>query len=107
VDSQAGITPLAPELARLLGTGQKKTLVIGRGTKVDVHSRESLRENFIRLACRCFRLGRNTARNDDGGCGVAQNEIGRRRTRGKGAPERAAEAGDFGRPNVGKSTLLE
>jgi len=109
-DSQAGVTPLDAELARLLrATG--KPLVVA-ANKVDVPRQESEAAAFHELGVPVFPITAEHGSGLDELLDYALDVFAKR----AGAPERAAEdegveqrpieVAIIGRPNVGKSTLL-
>jgi GTPase len=112
VDSQAGITPIDEELARLLRSTGKPFFVAVN--KVDSPLQESSAANFHRLGTAVFPI---TAEHGTGVDDLLDAAIAQvRRPSASAAEHPLAEAEDdksrpveiaiIGRPNVGKSTLL-
>src|SRR5262249_43258876 len=114
-DSQAGLTPLDEELARLLrGTGKPFVVAVN---KVDSPSQESFAAGFHRLGVPVFPTAAEHGTGVDdlldvslaqvfpGGLAaeIAQHAAARLYEE---APARPIEIAIIGRPNVGKSTLL-
>ena len=112
VDSQAGITPIDEELARLLrGTGKPFFVAVN---KVDSPLQESNAAAFHRLGAAVFPI---TAEHGTGVDDLLDAAIAQVRRPSASAAEAAVAAGVeeetgpveiaiIGRPNVGKSTLL-
>jgi GTPase len=114
-DSQAGITPLDEELARLLrGTGKSFVVAVN---KVDAPSQESLAAGFHRLGVPVFPIAAEHGSGVDDLLDAALEKFfpGEAETSGGTlvddetedvASARPVEIAIIGRPNVGKSTLL-
>jgi GTPase len=110
VDNQAGVTPLDQELARLLrGTGKPFVLAVN---KVDAPGQESQAAEFHALGARIFPIAaeHGTGVDDllDFALEITSASPGAAQTYGEhsvGEPE-VTEIAIIGRPNVGKSTLL-
>jgi GTPase len=114
VDSQAGITPLDEELARLLRTTGKPFFIAVN--KVDSPMQESNAANFHRLGASVFPI---TAEHGTGVDDLLDAAIAQAYPASVGAQHAAPQPGSIspeesrpteiaiiGRPNVGKSTLL-
>lgn len=110
VDSQAGITPIDEELARLLRSTGKPFFVAVN--KVDSPLQESNAAAFHRLGAAIFPI---TAEHGTGVDDLLDAAIAQVRRPAASGAEHASAAGDesgpvevaiIGRPNVGKSTLL-
>jgi len=105
VDSQSGITPLDQELARLLrGTGKPFFVAVN---KVDVPSQENLAAEFHAFGVLVFPIAAEHGTGVDDLLDAALDRM----QSGDAAAEAAAvhevtEIAIIGRPNVGKSTLL-
>jgi GTPase len=105
VDSQAGITPMDQELARLLrGTGKPFYVAVN---KVDVPNQEPLAGEFHSFGVPVFPIAAEHGSGVDDLLDAALNEM----KSGDAAMEvdashEATEIAIIGRPNVGKSTLL-
>jgi GTP-binding protein len=131
VDNQSGVTPLDQELARLLrGTGKPFVVAVN---KVDAPGQESQAAEFHRLGARIFPIAAehgtgvddlldyalevtgaekkaDSKTTDSEKSGVTANletsVDGDEEDAEDGVDERATEIAIIGRPNVGKSTLL-
>jgi len=110
VDNQAGVTPLDQELARLLrGTGKPFVVAVN---KVDAPAQESLAAEFHALGARIFPVAaeHGTGVDDLLDFALQLTSDGRETApapAGNGATEQeVTEIAIIGRPNVGKSTLL-
>src|ERR1700732_2060197 len=112
VDSQAGITPLDEELARLLRSTGKPFFVAVN--KVDSPQQESNAANFHRLGVPVFPITAEHGTGVDdlldaaiaevyGGSALVEEDATPADTNDEGGP---VEIAIIGRPNVGKSTLL-
>jgi GTP-binding protein len=112
VDSQAGITPLDEELARLLRSTGKPFFVAVN--KVDSPQQESNAANFHRLGVPVFPITAEHGTGVDdlldaaiaevhGGSALAEKDATPADTNDEAGP---VEIAIIGRPNVGKSTLL-
>ena len=105
VDSQSGITPMDQELARLLrSTGKPFYVAVN---KVDVPTQESLAGEFHAFGVPVFPIAAEHGSGVDDLLDAALNEL----KSGEVAAEadtshEATEIAIIGRPNVGKSTLL-
>lgn len=101
VDARAGVTPLDAELARLLRRTGKPLLIAAN--KVDTGRQEALAAAFYELGTAVFPVSA------EHGLGVDEllDEVTRSfPTREDAAAEGAVDVAIIGRPNVGKSTLL-
>ena len=109
VDNQAGITPLDEELARLLrSTGKPFVIAVN---KVDAPGQESLAAEFHALGARVFPIAAEHGTGvDDLLDHALEVAFGAHRGAAPEAPEacedKPVEIAIIGRPNVGKSTLL-
>jgi GTP-binding protein len=109
-DNQSGVTPLDQELARLLrGTGKPFVVAVN---KVDAPGQESQAAEFHALGARIFPIAaeHGTGVDDllDYALEITSDSHGTSHAHGEhadGEPE-ATEIAIIGRPNVGKSTLL-
>jgi len=105
VDSQSGVTPLDGELARLLrGTGKPFFVAVN---KVDVPSQENLAAEFYAFGVPVFPIAAEHGSGVDDLLDAALDQM----KSGEAAAETDAaqeitEIAIIGRPNVGKSTLL-
>src|SRR5271157_798435 len=115
VDSQAGLTPLDQELGRLLRTTGKPFVVAVN--KVDSQKQEVLAGTFYSLGVPVFPIAAEHGTGVDDLLDAALDQFYGARTGGtqqaaadsEGTPEKEAkpiEIAIIGRPNVGKSTLL-
>jgi len=101
VDARTGVTPLDAELARLLRRTGKPLLIAAN--KVDTGRQEALAASFYELGTTVFPVSA------EHGLGVDEllDEVTRSfPNREDAAAEVAADVAIIGRPNVGKSTLL-
>ena len=105
VDSQAGITPLDQELVRLLrNTGKLFYIAVN---KVDVASQETLAGEFHSFGVPVFPIAAEHGSGVDDLLDAALDQIESGDANAESAPEpHATEIAIIGRPNVGKSTLL-
>src|ERR1700680_2266069 len=105
VDSQAGITPLDQELARLLRT-TGKTFVVA-ANKVDAVAQEAHAAAFHEIGVPVFPIAAEHGTGVDDLLDAALAETQAAETAEEEAPmSDAVEVAIIGRPNVGKSTLL-
>ncbi len=116
VDSQAGLTPMDEELARLLRTTGKPFVIAAN--KVDAVSQENNAAAFHRIGVPVFPIAaeHGTGVDDLLDAALSETEKGAEAendslSQGRGATEDekvpdAVEVAIIGRPNVGKSTLL-
>src|SRR5215470_9965299 len=105
VDSQSGVTPLDEDLARLLrGTGRPFYVAVN---KVDVPSQENLAAEFHVFGVPVFPIAaeRGTGVDDLLDAALAEVKSGEAAIDSKSQHE-VTEIAIIGRPNVGKSTLL-
>jgi GTP-binding protein len=106
VDSQAGITPLDQELARLLrATGKPFYVAVN---KVDVPSQEALAGEFHSFGAPVFPIAaeHGTGVDDLLDAALAELKSGDANLESQSAEPEVTEIAIIGRPNVGKSTLL-
>jgi GTPase len=106
VDSQAGITPLDEELARLLrATGKPFYIAVN---KVDVPSQEALAGEFHSFGVPVFPIAaeHGTGVDDLLDAALAEMKSGDANAESQSAEPEVTEIAIIGRPNVGKSTLL-
>ncbi|MGA2427298.1 MAG: ribosome biogenesis GTPase Der [Candidatus Acidiferrum sp.] len=105
VDSQAGLTPLDEELARLLRATGKPFVVAAN--KVDAMSQEGNAAAFHRLGVPVFPIAaeHGTGVDDLLDAALAETHDDAENATEEKAPD-AVEVAIIGRPNVGKSTLL-
>ncbi len=105
VDSQAGLTPLDQELARLLRTTGKPFVVAVN--KVDAPSQEANAAAFHSIGVPIFPIAaeHGTGIDDLLDAALAETETGDATADELKGPD-AVEVAIIGRPNVGKSTLL-
>jgi GTP-binding protein len=104
VDSQAGITPLDQELARLLRTTGKPFVVAAN--KVDAVSQEANAAAFHRIGVPVFPIAAEHGTGVDDLLDAALAETQAAETGEEQQQPEAVEVAIIGRPNVGKSTLL-
>jgi len=104
VDSQAGVTPLDQELARLLRTTGKPFVVAVN--KVDAVSQEVNAAVFHSLGAPVFPIAAEHGTGVDDLLDAALAEVEAVESEEEVAKEDAVEVAIIGRPNVGKSTLL-
>ncbi len=104
VDSQAGVTPLDQELARLLRTTGKPFVVAVN--KVDAVSQEVNAAVFHSLGAPVFPIAAEHGTGVDDLLDAALAEVDAVESEEEVAKEDAVEVAIIGRPNVGKSTLL-
>src|ERR1700720_1713343 len=116
VDSQAGLTPMDEELARLLRTTGKPFVIAAN--KVDAVSQENNAAAFHRIGVPVFPIAAEHGTGVDDLLDAALSETEKEAetendslSQGRGATEDekvpdAVEVAIIGRPNVGKSTLL-
>src|SRR5579863_6613836 len=104
VDSQAGVTPLDQELARLLRTTGKPFVVAVN--KVDAVSQEVNAAVFHSLGAPVFPIAAEHGAGVDDLLDAALAEVEAVESEEEVAKEDAVEVAIIGRPNVGKSTLL-
>ncbi len=105
VDSQSGITPLDEELGRLLrATGKPFYVAVN---KVDVPTQESLAGEFHSIGVPVFPIAAEHGSGVDDLLDAALNELKSGDVAAESHPEQeVTEIAIIGRPNVGKSTLL-
>lgn len=106
VDSQAGITPLDQELARLLrATGKPFYVAVN---KVDVPSQEAFAGEFHSFGVPVFPIAaeHGTGVDDLLDAALAELKSGDANLESQSAEPEVTEIAIIGRPNVGKSTLL-
>src|SRR5271165_5229192 len=104
VDSQAGVTPLDQELARLIRTTGKPFVVAVN--KVDAVSQEVNAAVFHSLGVPVFPIAAEHGTGVDDLLDAALAEVDAFESEEEVAKEDAVEVAIIGRPNVGKSTLL-
>ncbi|HMD38549.1 MAG TPA: ribosome biogenesis GTPase Der [Candidatus Acidoferrum sp.] len=104
VDSHAGITPLDQELARLLRTTGKPFVVAVN--KVDSTSQEVNAAQFHSLGAPVFPIAAEHGTGVDDLLDAALAEVDVVESEEQAKQENAVEVAIIGRPNVGKSTLL-
>src|SRR5580698_1292410 len=104
VDSQAGLTPLDEELARLLRTTGKPFVIAVN--KVDATSQVNNAAVFHRLGAPIFPIAAEHGTGVDDLLDAALAEVDAVESEEEVAKEDAVEVAIIGRPNVGKSTLL-
>jgi GTP-binding protein len=104
VDSQAGLTPLDEELARLLRTTGKPFVVAVN--KVDAPSQESNAAAFHRIGVPVFPIAAEHGTGVDDLLDLALAETQANESALEEREPDAVEVAIIGRPNVGKSTLL-
>jgi GTP-binding protein len=105
VDNQAGITPLDQELARLLrGTGKPFVIAVN---KVDAVGQESQAAEFHRFGAKIFPIAAEHGTGVDDLLDYALDVTEAQDTSEEDSPkDEVTEIAIIGRPNVGKSTLL-
>ena len=105
VDSQAGLTPMDEELARLLRTTGKPFVIAAN--KVDAVSQENNAGVFHSIGVPVFPIAaeHGTGVDDLLDAALAETENDEAATEDEKAPD-TVEVAIIGRPNVGKSTLL-
>jgi GTP-binding protein len=105
VDVQAGLTPLDEELARLLRATGKPFVIAAN--KVDAVSQEALTGTFHRIGAPVFPIAaeHGTGVDDLLDAALAETQNDPDATEDEKVPD-AVEVAIIGRPNVGKSTLL-
>jgi GTPase len=105
VDNQAGITPLDQELARLLrGTGRPFVIAVN---KVDAVGQESQAAEFHRFGAKIFPIAAEHGTGVDDLLDYALDVTEAQDTSEEDSPkDEVTEIAIIGRPNVGKSTLL-
>jgi ribosome-associated GTPase EngA len=105
VDSQAGLTPMDEELARLLRTTGKPFVIAAN--KVDAVSQENNTAAFHRIGAPVFPIAaeHGTGVDDLLDAALAETKNDAQATEDEKIPD-AVEVAIIGRPNVGKSTLL-
>jgi ribosome-associated GTPase EngA len=105
VDSQAGLTPMDEELARLLRTTGKPFVIAAN--KVDAVSQENNTAAFHRIGAPVFPIAaeHGTGVDDLLDAALAETENDVLAAEDEKIPD-AVEVAIIGRPNVGKSTLL-
>jgi len=104
VDSQSGITPLDQELAQLLrGTGKPFFIAVN---KVDSRSQESLAGEFHSFGVPVFPIAAEHGTGVDDLLDAALAQITAQETPEEQPEKEITEIAIIGRPNVGKSTLL-
>ncbi len=103
-DSHAGLTPLDAELARLLrGTGK---LFFVAANKVDTRQQETQAAGFYELGVRVFPISAEHGAGVDDLLDAALESLSAAPREEEKTEEQPIEAAIIGRPNVGKSTLL-
>jgi len=104
VDSQAGITPLDEELARLLrATGKSFVVAVN---KVDTQRQEVQAVAFHALGAPVFPISAEHGSGVDDLLDFALDRLATKGIAAEEAEDEAVEVAIVGRPNVGKSTLL-
>jgi GTP-binding protein len=104
VDSRAGLTPLDEELARMLRTTGKKFVVAVN--KVDAVSQESSVDAFRKLGVPVFPIAAEHGTGIDDLLDSALSQVEVVQSVEEEKPLDRVEVAIIGRPNVGKSTLL-
>jgi len=104
VDSQAGITPLDEELARLLRATGKSFVVAVK--KVDTQRQEVQAAAFHALGAPVFPISAEHGSGVDDLLDFALDRLATKGIAAEEAEDEAVEVAIVGRPNVGKSTLL-
>jgi GTP-binding protein len=101
VDARAGVTPLDSELAELLRRTGKSFVVVAN--KVDMLQQQSLAAPFYKLTPQVFAISAEHGQGIDD----LLDEITKDFPKSEAAPaEDSVQVAIIGRPNVGKSTLL-
>jgi GTP-binding protein len=104
VDSQAGLTPLDAELARLLrATGKPFVVAVN---KVDSRIQEVNASSFHELGVPVFPIAAEHGTGVDDLLDAALEQIQGHNTQEQPEEKQVVEIAIIGRPNVGKSTLL-
>src|SRR2546425_5151895 len=104
VDNQAGLTPLDEELARLLrATGKSFVVAVN---KVDTQRQEVQEAAFHTLGAPVFPISAEHGSGVDDLLDFALDKLAAKGIAAEKAEEEAVEVAIIGRPNVGKSTLL-
>ena len=104
VDSQAGVTPLDQELARLLRSTGKPLVVAAN--KVDSQAQEVNAAVFHALGAPVFPITAEHGTGVDDLLDAALAEVGAVESEEENKENSLVEVAIIGRPNVGKSTLL-
>jgi GTPase len=105
VDSQAGLTPLDEELARMLRSTGKPFVIAAN--KVDSQQQESLAGTFHSLGVPVFPIAAEHGTGVDDLLDAALDQMqGGQAAEDQAAEKKEIEIAIIGRPNVGKSTLL-
>jgi GTP-binding protein len=104
VDSQAGLTPLDEELARLLRTTGKPFVIAAN--KVDAMSQEGNAAVFHRIGVPVFPIAAEHGTGVDDLLDAALAEVSHVKSEEEEKQPDIIEVAIIGRPNVGKSTLL-
>jgi GTP-binding protein len=104
VDSQAGVTPLDQELARLLRTTGKPFVVAVN--KIDSQLQQGNTAPFHKIGVPVFPIAAEHGTGVDDLLDAALAEVEAVESEEEVAKEDAVEVAIIGRPNVGKSTLL-
>jgi GTPase len=104
VDSEAGLTPLDQELASLLrSTGKPFVVAVN---KVDSALQEANAAPFFKLGVPVFPIAAEHGTGVDDLLDAALDQIGGNVAADEPQPKKEIEIAIIGRPNVGKSTLL-
>jgi GTPase len=104
VDSRAGLTPLDEELARLLRSTGKPFVVAAN--KIDSSTQEANAAVFHSLGAPVFPITAEQGTGVDELLDAALAEVAAVESGDENKPENIVEVAIIGRPNVGKSTLL-